>query len=35
VEAIEEWIERLEAGDAGGAQLMAKRARSMRMSDKL
>jgi excisionase family DNA binding protein len=29
VEAIEEWIERLEAGDAGGAQLMARRIRSM------
>jgi excisionase family DNA binding protein len=35
VEAIEEWIERLEAGDAGGAQLMAKRARSVRASGKL
>ena len=35
VEAIEEWIERLEAGDAGGAQLMAKRARSVRVSGKL
>jgi excisionase family DNA binding protein len=33
-EAIEEWIERLEAGE-GGAQLMARRVRSARMSGRV